>query len=178
MSVLVLLARLGLAVVFGVAAFAKLSDRHSFGETLRRFHVPRGPVATWAVPVAELAVVGLLLAPSSVRFGAAAALVLLVIFTATVVATLRRGEQPDCGCFGAASRAPIGPGTLARNAALAVFGVLVLLEGSGAPPRGSTLWIVLLAVLVAAQGWLVRQLFLRNGRLLERIGALERQAAL
>jgi uncharacterized membrane protein YphA (DoxX/SURF4 family) len=177
MSVLVLLARLGLVAVFTVAAVAKVSDPGSFGETLNRFRVPGRSVATWAIPLAELAVAGLLLVPDSVRFGAGAALVLLGVFTATVVATLRRGEQPDCGCFGAASRAPIGPGTLARNAALAALGVLVLLEGAGAPPRGPSLWIVLLVVLVAAQGWLVRQLFLRNGRLLERIGALEREAA-
>lgn len=178
MSTLALLARLGLAAVFGVAAAAKLSDRDSFGETLHQFRLPGGRVATWAVPLAEIAVAGFLLVPASARFGAAAALVLLALFTATVVATLRRGEQPDCGCFGAPARAPIGLGTLIRNAALAALGALVLLDGAGAQPRGSTLWIVLLAALVAAQGWLVRQLFLRNGRLLERIGALERQAAL
>lgn len=177
MTVVVLLARLGLTAVFAVAAVAKLADRASFVATLERFRVPgRAPVA-WAVPLLELAAAGLLLVPASARVGAAAALALLALFTATVAAALRRGDQPDCGCFGAASRAPIGPETLVRNAALAAAAALVLADGAGAPPRGATLWIVLLAALVAAEGWLVRQLLLRNGRLLERLGVLEREAA-
>jgi len=176
-SALVLLARLGLAAVFAIAAVAKLADRTAFGETLDRFRVPGRAAATWTVPAAELAVAGLLLNPATARAGAAAALVLLALFSATIVAALRRGEQPDCGCFGAASQAPIGSGTLLRNATLAALAAPVLAAGAGAPPRGATLWIVLLAAAVAAQGWLNRQLLLRNGRLLERIGRLEREAA-
>lgn len=175
MSVLVLLARLGLAAVFAVAAAAKLADRTAFAETLERFRLP--PVAAPAVPAAELAAALLLLVPGCARVGAAAALVLLALFTAAIAATLRRGEQPDCGCFGASSRTPVGPGTIVRNGALAAVAAVVLVEGAGAPPRGSTLWIVLLVGLVVAQTWLVRQLLVRNGRLLERLGALEREAA-
>jgi uncharacterized membrane protein YphA (DoxX/SURF4 family) len=174
-TVLVLLARLGLAAVFAVAAMAKLSDRTAFAETLERFRLP--PVAAPAVPAAELAAALLLLVPASVRVGAGAALVLLALFTAVLAATLRRGEQPDCGCFGASSPTPIGPGTLVRNGALAALAAAVLVGGAGAAPRGSTLWIVLLVALVVAQTWLVRQLLVRNGRLLERLGALEREAA-
>lgn len=177
MSVVVLLARLGLAAVLAVAAGAKLADRRSFGETLARFRIPVVTSTVWGVPAAELAVALLLLVPASARAGAAAALVLLALFTAAIIAALRRGDEVDCGCFGAASRAPVGPETLVRNTALAALGVLVLWEGAGAPPAGTTLWIVLLAVLAAAQAWLVRQLLVRNGRLLERLGALEREAA-
>lgn len=177
MSTLVLLARLAVAVVFAAAGAAKLADRDSFDEALVRFRIPGRHLATWIVPAAELAAAGLLLVPASARVGAAAALVLLALFTGTIVAALRRGEQPDCGCFGAASRAPVGAATLVRNAALAGLGALVVVGGAGAPPRGATLWIVLLAALAAAEGWLVRRLLLRNGRLLEQVGALEREAA-
>jgi thiol-disulfide isomerase/thioredoxin len=119
-------ARLVLAAVFAIAAAAKLLDQAGVRETLRAFRAPSGlvPATAIALPVAEALVSAALLITPTARAGGVIGAVLLSVFTAGVIAALRRGERPDCHCFGQATSTPIGRGTVVRNAALIALGVL------------------------------------------------------
>ncbi len=133
MSAALLIARCALALVFAVAAVAKLADRGGFRHTLGEFGMPRalvGPAAI-ALPLAELAVAVLLVPEPTAVAGAIAALVLLAAFSAAIARVLLRGEQPDCNCMGQVHSTPVGAGTLARNATLAVVAGTIALAGPG-----------------------------------------------
>ncbi len=125
--------RLVLAAVFAVAGVAKLFDRNGSRQALADFGVPAPavPVAAWLLPLVELATAIALIPPSSARWGALAALVLLLGFVAGIANALRRGKDVDCGCFGKLYSAVAGRATLARNAALAVGAGIVLWQGPG-----------------------------------------------
>jgi uncharacterized membrane protein YphA (DoxX/SURF4 family) len=180
-SVAVLVLRLGLAAVFAVAALGKLARPAATAESLAEFGVPprlRRPGAL-ALPAVELAVAFFLVLGPTARWGAAAALALLLVFSAAVGRSLRRGERPDCNCFGAVGSSPVGPRTLLRNATLALVAGLVVAAGPGASLAsldGTTVLAMLaglagaLLLALALLGW---QLFEQNGRLLERVRTLE-----
>jgi uncharacterized membrane protein YphA (DoxX/SURF4 family)/thiol-disulfide isomerase/thioredoxin len=175
-----------LAAVFAVAGLTKLVDRAGFRESLREFGVPGRLVAPvgMAVPVVEVVVAVALLLPGTGWWAAVVATGLLVGFTAVVARTLARGRRPDCNCFGRLSRGPVGRDTIVRNGVLAALGVLVIVAGPG---PGALSWLIdlaawqraalaaatLLAVVVAFEGWLLVNLTRQNGRLLDRVGALE-----
>jgi hypothetical protein len=164
----VLLARVVLATVFGVAAMAKLADREGSRRTLRGFGVPER--LALVVALAELATAAALLA--SAFYGALAALALLAAFSAAIVAALARGARPDCGCFGRLHSAPAGRGTLVRNAALAACAGLVI----AGPATRLADWMVAVGAVAAAHAAFSWQLLRQNGRLWQRIEALERRA--
>lgn len=179
MSAGLLAVRLLLAAVFAVAGAAKLADRDGFHLSLTELGVPRPlvPAVAWLVPLVELAVAAALVPTSSARAAAGATVVLLVVFSLAMTRVLVRGERPDCGCFGRALSSRLGPGTLARNAVLATFAVAVALAGPGKNLGGTVtdldLPVAVLAVAALAQALVAWQLFRQNGRLLERVRALE-----
>jgi hypothetical protein len=176
MDELVLIVRCLVAAVFAVAALAKLADIASFRATLGEFGAPPGAarIGAIAVPVVELAIAGMLVPTETAVAAALAALILLAGFCLVIGRVLRRGEAPDCGCFGA-KPSPVSKSTLARNAILGGAAALVAISGPGAalaaPPVA-----VLIGVAFAAQGWFSWQLFRQHGRLLERVRALEQRA--
>ncbi len=186
----VLLARVVLAAVFGVAAVAKLLDRSGARRSAADFGVPdrfSGLVGI-LLPVAELVVAVLLVSPVAARWSGAAAAGLLALFVAAIARALTRGRQPDCHCFGQLSSAQIGRGTIARNLVLAAVAVFIALAGrqhgiddewSGLSHTGQVAVAAVLASMAyaAAQVWFTRQLLAQNGRLLLRIEALERAPA-
>lgn len=163
--------------MFAVAAAAKLADREGLGSTVAGFGLPRRAVgaSTIVLPAAELAVAALLLPAGTARVGALAALVLLAVFCAAISIALARGRRPDCSCFGQVHSSPIGGWTLARNALLAALAGLTVVAGPGralevTPLEGA---IALIALAVVLNGLFSWQLLRQNGRLLERVRALE-----
>ena len=123
--------RLGVATILLVAAAAKLADWTRTRESLSEFGVPGALSRPGAVllPLAELAVAVLLVPATTARAGAAAALALLVFFSATLARAKLRGEAPDCSCFGAL--ASVRPGAaLARNAVLSAAALAVVAAGA------------------------------------------------
>lgn len=179
--------RICVALVFVAAGIGKLFGWTGVRASLRDFGLPErllGPVA-YALPLIELGCAGLLVVRSTARIGAAAAGVLLLAFTAAVVRVLARGEQPECNCFGALRSTPVSWRTVARNAVLLVAATLLLAVGPGHAPEvslsGSDALILGvgagLLVLIAAHAFFSLQLFRQNGRLLERVRALEETAA-
>ena len=155
-AVVAALARLVLAVVLGLAGTMKLVDRSGTRTVLRDFGVPRAlvPVAAIALPFAELVVAVLLVPASTAVIGGAAALTLLLAFTAALGAAVARGRAPACHCFGQLHSTPASWATVARNLVLsgvAVFG----LAGALVAPASTLAWLgdtrpVELALAVAA----------------------------
>jgi uncharacterized membrane protein YphA (DoxX/SURF4 family)/thiol-disulfide isomerase/thioredoxin len=188
-AVVLIGSRLLLAAVFAVAGISKLLDRGGFRESLREFGVPGrliGPVGV-VLPVVEVTVAVGLLLPGTGWWAAVAAVVMLAGFTAVVGWGLARGRAPDCNCCGRLSRGPVGRGTLVRNGILAAVGVPVIVAGPARAAPGALGWItdvgpwqrvglaagVLVLVLLAFEGWLLVNLSRQNGRLLDRVSALE-----
>lgn len=128
---MVLLARLVLAWVFGLAGITKLADRQGVRDSIVQFGLPVGLAAPIAgiLVVYELGLaVGLLYGPSA-GVSALAALVLLVGFSVAVALNLMRGRHPDCHCFGRFHSAPVGWSTEGRNALLGCIAAFVVAEG-------------------------------------------------
>ena len=189
MDVALLLARLLLASVFMVAGVAKLADREGSRRALADFGVPT-TLATplgMLLPLAELAVAAALIPASTAWWGAAGALVLLLLFVVGISANLARGRKAECHCFGQLHSEPAGWKTLARNGVLAVVAGFVVWQGYGGAGPSAVGWlaglsaaqvaglVVGLAVLgvLAAQSWMLLNLIKQNGRLLMRVEALE-----
>jgi hypothetical protein len=126
-------ARLLLAAVFALSGLAKLADWGGSRRALVAFGVPVSFSSLLAalLPLAELAIAGLLLPADSARLGALGALILLLAFTTGIAANLFRGRTPECRCFGRLSSAPIGPGTLIRNLVFGAATGWVLWGGAG-----------------------------------------------
>jgi uncharacterized membrane protein YphA (DoxX/SURF4 family)/peroxiredoxin len=140
MATAVLALRLLLAGVFLTAGIGKLLDLAGSRQAMRDFGVPdrAATIAGTLLPVVELTIgVALIFAPSA-RWGALAALALLLTFIAGIARAMARGEEPDCHCFGQIHSAPAGPLTLARNAALAGCAAVIVAYGSG--PAGDA-WV-------------------------------------
>jgi uncharacterized membrane protein YphA (DoxX/SURF4 family)/peroxiredoxin len=126
-------ARLGLAAVFFVAGVAKLVDRPGTRQALADFDVPprlASPLLP-LLPAAELAAATALVFPTTARWGAAGSLLLLALFVVGLTRVLRRGEAPDCHCFGQLHSKPASWVTVARNFALALPAAYVALAGPG-----------------------------------------------
>ncbi len=183
MDVALLIARVGLAAIFAGAAVAKLADRSGTRKTLTEFGLPARLAAPGqvALPAVELAIAALLLPAATARWGGLAAAVTLLVFSAAIARSLARGEEPDCNCFGTLHSAPIGRGSLLRNLALAAVAGVIAVAGPGArigaALAGADAALLTGAIVIAAalafQGWLSYQLFRQNGRLIERVRALE-----
>jgi thiol-disulfide isomerase/thioredoxin len=122
-----------LAVVFTVAGTAKLLDLASTRATIIEFGVPASlaDAAGTALPFAELATAVALVVTASARWGAAAALVLLIAFIAGIANVLAHGRTPDCNCFGQIRSAPVSWRTMIRNAVLGALAIVVLVRGAG-----------------------------------------------
>jgi peroxiredoxin len=190
MDVWMLVVRLILVGVFGLAGVAKLTDRAGSRQGLLDFGTPSAfvPFGTYALPVAELLVALLLLPARTAAWGAAGALVLLVIFIAAIAVNLAHNRRPECHCFGQIASAPIGPGLLLRNSVLALLAGMVLWQSWQRPAISAVQWLMQLSAwqavtlvggvivlgLLAAQTWFLLHLFRQHGRLLLRIDALER----
>jgi peroxiredoxin/uncharacterized membrane protein YphA (DoxX/SURF4 family) len=127
------LIRLGLAAVFIVAGTAKLIDRSGSRDALADFAVPdtlAGPLVL-LLPAAELAAAVALLFAGTARWGGLAAVALLCVFVAGLARALRRGDAPDCHCFGQVHSEPASWATVSRNVALAGPAGFLAVAGPG-----------------------------------------------
>jgi hypothetical protein len=172
------LARMLLVAVFGAAGAGKLLDPGGTRRAVRGFGVADGRLAAAIASllgIAELAVAAGLLVNATAWWAAAAAMGLLALFSAAIVRVVRRGEAPDCGCFGRLHSAPVGHATLIRNALLGGVAAVVLARGPGGtgPLSWTAIAIGAAAGVALLVGWVVVELLRRNGRQLARIDVLE-----
>lgn len=165
--------RLFLALVFVVAAVAKVADRDGSRRAVIAFGVPEGlaGLIVWALPLAEILIALALIPLSTAWWGAIAALALLAVFTLGIGVMLARGQSADCHCFGQLHSKPVSWTTLARNVALAGLAVFVVLSGGDNAGLSAVGWLydlsaaeaVTLLLAVAATGLLATGIvFLRR----------------
>jgi peroxiredoxin/uncharacterized membrane protein YphA (DoxX/SURF4 family) len=133
MEIALIVARTALAGIFLLAAITKLADMAGSRRALEGFNVPARFISAAAVllPAAELAAAILLVPEATAAVGAALAALLLGLFVAGILAALRRGEAPDCHCFGQIHSRPVGQETLGRNLVLAAAAVFIAVAGGG-----------------------------------------------
>jgi uncharacterized membrane protein YphA (DoxX/SURF4 family) len=98
-----------LVLVFATAGLAKLTDLGSSRRAVAGFGLPKAPawLAGTLLPPIELSAAAALVPHRSVPWGAAAALVLLLVFTVAIAVNLIRGRAPECHCFGQVHSAPV-----------------------------------------------------------------------
>jgi peroxiredoxin len=190
MAQALLISRLLLALIFGLAGIGKLADLAGARRAMRDFGVPASladPLGL-LLPLAELAVAASLLPDATAWWGALGVLALLALFACGIGYNLWRGRQPDCHCFGRLYSAPIGWPTLLRNLVPAVVAGFVVeqgIHGSGAstaasigtlsvPQRVGIIGALGMLVLVAVAAWLVARSLRQRQRLLRRPEAGER----
>ena len=180
--------------VLVVAGSGKLADLRGGRRALEAFGVPSALVPTVAVvlPLTEIAVGLALLPAASAPAAATAAALLFAAFAVVIAGALRRGDAPDCHCFGAVHSAPVSGATLARALGLAAGATAVAaIEWSGSP-TSAVAWLgdlsaveavavgegVALAAVVVGAVWLALHLLRQNGRVMGRLEALESAAGL
>jgi peroxiredoxin/uncharacterized membrane protein YphA (DoxX/SURF4 family) len=189
MALALLLARLLLAVVFGVAGLAKLADHAGSQQALHDFGMPGLLAKPFGVllPVAELAVAIALVPTISAWWAALGALALLLLFVAGIGFNLAHGRTPDCHCFGQLHSAPAGWSTLLRNLVLAAVAGFIVWQGQQNAGASAVNWLgaltmaqriellvgVIVVVLLAVEGWVLLKMLSQQGRLLLRIEAIE-----
>src|SRR5581483_4892524 len=137
------------------------------------------------LPFAELVTAALLLFRSTAVLGAILAAVLLALFIVAISVSLARGRRPDCHCFGQVHSEPVGPATIVRNVVLVGVAAVIIADGTGGTnfwdwfaDLNAAGWVavaagVAVAAALAVLGWLVVNLIAQQGRLLNRIDALE-----
>jgi uncharacterized membrane protein YphA (DoxX/SURF4 family) len=125
MDVAAVVASVVLGVAFVVAGGSKIAAGESWPSQARGLGAP-----SWVIPFVpwiEIVVGAALIAQFAEPWAAAAALVMLVVFTVLIGIALSQGRRPPCACFGAWSAKPIGAGHLVRNGVLIVLAIVSLL---------------------------------------------------
>jgi peroxiredoxin len=190
MEIVLLIARVFLALIFGVAGFAKAKDADVSRQTLIEFGVPEKLAAPigWSLPFIEILIAAALLPLAFAWWGAIAALALLLMFAAGIGVNLLRGHTPDCNCFGQLHSEPVSWSIFARNLVLASVAALVVVQGKNAPGLSAFNWlaglrageVALLVLGIAAIGLLatavvyLRRVLNHQATVLERIEAMKK----
>ncbi len=124
---LILLGRLALGAMFLYAAYTKLRQPWMlFAMSVNSYHLlPEWAVAAVArtLPWAEAVLGALLLAGYGLRYVAAVASAILLLFFAVMLRSYFLGQGIDCGCFGLGEK--LGMRTLVRDALLAAASVML-----------------------------------------------------
>lgn len=193
MDAILLIARLALAGIFAVAGVGKLLDLAGSRQAVRDFGLPErlAKPAGFALPIVELIIAALLLPVTTAKYGAIAAFLLMLVFIGAIANQLRKGNQPDCHCFGQIHSEPAGPRTLIRNGVFAIVAAFVAIAGwndAGTSltgwmhDRSGFEWVVLALAVIAVAGlavssWIIIHILGQNGRLLLKLDELEDQIA-
>jgi uncharacterized membrane protein YphA (DoxX/SURF4 family) len=122
--------RLTAGAVWLAAGVAKIADLEQFRVQVEAYDaVPHAFAAPFAygLPFVEVGIGLYLFVGLLVRGTAALSCLLMVLFVVAMVQARLRGLVLDCGCFGALARQPIGWWTIARDIALGVPGLVMLI---------------------------------------------------
>ena len=129
--VIVVLAQLGIAVVFLAAALGKVGDAAAFARQIYYFRMlPPGLENLLAItlPWVELLAALSLLLRVRPRAGAVVTAGLMGVFVFVVAAAVARGLDIECGCFGTADASRVGTSKLIENIALLALALVASLE--------------------------------------------------
>jgi peroxiredoxin/uncharacterized membrane protein YphA (DoxX/SURF4 family) len=131
MDIALLIVRLILAAIFGVAGTAKLLDLEGSEKAVVGFGVPKvlaKPVSI-ILPICEVLIAVSLLLIEFSWFGAIGGTALLLIFAGGMLFQISKGNAPDCHCFGQFHSEPVSPKSVIRNALFAVLGIGLIIAG-------------------------------------------------
>jgi peroxiredoxin len=131
MEIVLLIARLTLAFVFGLAGATKATDLAAARKASISFGIPEKlavPVGT-CLPFVEMLIALALLPTNTAWLGAVCGLGLLLVFAAAIAINLARGQAPDCNCFGQLHSRPVSWSVFARNLVLAALATLLVAQG-------------------------------------------------
>ncbi len=130
MEIILLIARLILAAVFGIAGVTKIADPAGSRKAMTGFGVPENLAGAFgrALPMLELVVAIALLPLATAWLGGIGALGLLLIFLAGIGVNLARGKTPDCHCFGQLHSEPVSWKIFVRNAVLAMIALFLVVN--------------------------------------------------
>ena len=137
-----------LAAIFATAAIAKLRDLRATLEQFTALGLPRPGVFTRIVPLAELALVTLLLIVPAV--GAIFAMITLAFFTTFLISRVRAGVSVPCACFGATVSTPLSWVDVIRNIGLFLLAATALVATRPVRPAPADLAVIAVAVCGAA----------------------------
>ncbi|MEP6718893.1 MAG: MauE/DoxX family redox-associated membrane protein [bacterium] len=128
MSLIVVLIRIALSVVFSLAGITKLMDQVGTREAVKNFGAPAplAPVVAFILPFVELAIAIGLLFSQTAAISSGAGFLLLGVFIVAISVNLARGQTHDCHCFGQLYSRPLGWPTLVRNIIFALGAAFVL----------------------------------------------------
>lgn len=135
-----LVSRVGLACLFGYAAYQKLGDLPALATSISHYRVVPEALIGWAalmVPSFEVVVTLGLVTPWLHRGSALLSAAMLWIFAAAMVQARLRGINLECGCFGADSTVVVGASTIGRNLVLGAIALWIALQGLRSPAKTS-----------------------------------------
>jgi len=143
MEVVLLVARLVLALIFGTSGVAKAFDQAGSRRAFAAFGVPDWLTTplSWSLPVIEILIAVALVPLSTAWWGSIAALAMLSIFTTAIGISLARGRSPDCHCFGKLHSEPVSRTTLVRDLMLVAVAGLVVAQGRNNPGLSALSWL-------------------------------------
>ncbi len=126
-----LILRLFLSAVFGLAGAAKLADLAGSRKAVADFGVPASLAGFVGIvlPLIEIAIAVSLLFESSSWFGAIGGAGLLTVFVVGMIYQMAMGNAPDCHCFGQIHSEPVGISSLIRNVVFLVPAVVLIARG-------------------------------------------------
>ena len=133
-----------LAAIFATAAIAKLRDLPATLAQFTALGLPRPGVFTRIIPLAELALVTLLLIVPAV--GAIFAMITLAFFTTFLISRVRAGVSAPCACFGATVSNPLSWVDVGRNIGLFLLAATALIATQPIRPTPADLAVVTGAV--------------------------------
>src|SRR5262249_11738510 len=109
MEIVLLIERLFLAFILGLAGATKATDLVSTRKAAISFGIPEKlalPLGS-GLPFVEMLVALALLPTNTAWLGAVGALGLLLVFAAAIAVNLAKGQAPDCNCFGQLHSKPV-----------------------------------------------------------------------
>lgn len=143
MGILLLAARVFLALVFGIAGVAKAADPNGSRQAMIGFGVPEKlarPFA-WLLPFAEILIAVALIPAGTAWVGSIAAVALLLLFAVGIAVNLVRGQSPDCHCFGQLHSEPVRWSTFSRNLVLIAVAGLIVVVGKDNSGLSAVRWL-------------------------------------
>jgi peroxiredoxin/uncharacterized membrane protein YphA (DoxX/SURF4 family) len=143
MEILLLVARVVLALVFGIAGVAKAADPEGSRRAMVGFGIPQKLATVFGSSLAlvEILIAAALIPTATAWMGAIAALALLLVFCVGIAVNLARGKSPDCHCFGQLHSEPVKWSTFARNIVLLAVAGLIVVQGSDNAGMSALNWL-------------------------------------
>lgn len=131
MEIFLLILRIGLAAIFGLAGISKFLDLDGSEKAFKDFGVPAAIArpSSIALSVLEIIIAGLFLSRATSWFAALGALFLLILFVGQMIYQMAKGNAPDCHCFGQLHSEPVGKKSLIRNIAFALPAGFMVFQG-------------------------------------------------